>query len=206
MSTAPRKIYLASRSPRRRELLKQAGIAFDVLLYREDPRRGLDVDESPLPDEGPDVYVTRMARTKVQAALTHLNQRRLPALPVLGADTTVVIEGRILGKPRDADDAAAMLTALADRTHEVMTAVALGWHDRIEERLSISTVEFGSVSARDIARYVATGEPLDKAGAYAIQGRAGAFVRRIIGSYTGVMGLPLFETAALLRAAGFSEP
>lgn len=205
MSTAPRKIYLASRSPRRRELLKQAGIAFDVLLYREDPRHGLDVDESPLPDEGPDVYVTRMARTKVQAALTHLNQRRLPALPVLGADTTVVIDGRILGKPRDADDAAAMLTALAGRTHEVMTAVALGWQDRLEERLSISTVEFGGVSARDIARYVATGEPLDKAGAYAIQGRAGTFVRRIIGSYTGVMGLPLFETAALLRAAGFSE-
>jgi septum formation protein len=206
MSTAPRRIYLASRSPRRRELLKQAGIAFEVLLYREDPRRGLDVDETPLPGELPNDYVSRLAHAKVHAAVTRLHQRRLPAFPVLGADTTVVVDQRILGKPRDTDDAIAMLTALADRGHEVLTAVALGWQDRIEVRLSVSAVEFGPMSARDIARYVASGEHLDKAGAYAIQGRAGTFVRRISGSYTGVMGLPLYETSQLLKACGLGEP
>lgn len=205
MTLAPRHIYLASRSPRRRELLKQAGIAFEVLLYREDPRRGLDVDETPASDEDPRDYVLRMARIKAQAAVARLQQRRLPTLPVLAADTTVVLGRRILGKPCDADDAAAMLALLADREHQVLTAVALQWQDRLDTCLSVSQVVLGPMTKREIERYVASREPMDKAGAYAIQGRAGAFVRRIEGSYTGIMGLPLFETVTLLKAFGVLE-
>lgn len=197
-----RRIYLASRSPRRRELLKQANIPFEVLLYREDARRGVDVDETPHPDEDPREYVMRMARIKAQAAGLRLQQRRLPDYPVLSADTTVVLDGRILGKPADHAEALAMLTSLAGRSHEVLTAVAVTRNDRLEARLSVTTVEFAAVPLARLRQYVATGEPLDKAGAYGIQGRAGAFVRHLSGSYTGVMGLPLYETVELLDAFG----
>lgn len=202
MNAPTKRIYLASRSPRRRELLKQAGIAFELLLYREDMRRGFDVDESPLAGEDARAYVTRMARIKAQAASLRLQQRRLPDYPILAADTTVVLDARILGKPADHAEALAMLAQLSGRTHEVLTAIAVCRHERLETRLSVSSVEFAAVSAARLRQYVATGEPLDKAGAYGIQGRAGAFVRHLSGSYTGVMGLPLFETIELLEAFG----
>jgi len=197
-----KRIYLASRSPRRRELLKQAGIAFEIMLFREDMRRGVDVDESPHPGEDPQAYVLRIARSKAEAANLRLQQRRLPDYPVLAADTTVVLGRRILGKPADHAEAQAMLSELSGRTHEVLTAVAVCRHDRLETRLSVSSVEFAELSMARIRQYVATGEPLDKAGAYGIQGRAGAFVRRLSGSYTGVMGLPLYETVELLESFG----
>lgn len=202
MNASIRRIYLASRSPRRRELLKQAGIAFEVLLYREDARRGVDVDETPQADEDPRDYVLRMACIKAQAANLRVQQRRLLDYPVLSADTTVVLDGRVLGKPADHAEALAMLTALSGRSHEVLTAIAACRHDRLETRLSVSVVEFAAVPVARLRQYVATGEPLDKAGAYGIQGRAGAFVKHLSGSYTGVMGLPLFETVELLDAFG----
>ncbi len=200
-----KRIYLASRSPRRRELLKQAGIAFEIMLFREDTRRGVDVDESPHPDEDPQAYVLRIARSKAEAANLRLQQRRLPDYPVLAADTTVVLGRRILGKPADHAEAQAMLSELSGRSHEVLTAVAVCRHERLETRLSVSTVEFAELSMARIRQYVATGEPLDKAGAYGIQGRAGAFVRRLSGSYTGVMGLPLYETVELLESFGMGS-
>ncbi len=200
-----KRIYLASRSPRRRELLKQAGIAFEIMLFREDMRRGVDVDESPHPDEDPQAYVLRIARSKAEAANLRLQQRRLPDYPVLAADTTVVLGGRILGKPADHAEAQAMLSELSGRSHEVLTAVAVCRHERLETRLSVSTVEFAELSMARIRQYVATGEPLDKAGGYGIQGRAGAFVRRLSGSYTGVMGLPLYETVELLESFGMGS-
>jgi septum formation protein len=202
MNGISRRIYLASRSPRRRELLKQAGIPFEVLLYREDVRRGVDIDETPHNGEDPRDYVLRMARIKAEAARLRLQQRRLPDYPVLCADTTVVLEGRILGKPVDHADAFAMLTELSARSHEVLTAIAVVRHERLETRLSVTSVEFAPISSTRLRQYVATGEPLDKAGAYGIQGRAGAFVRSLSGSYTGVMGLPLFETIELLETFG----
>lgn len=202
MNAPIKRIYLASRSPRRRELLKQAGIAFEVLLYREDARRGVDVDESPQAGEDPRDYVLRMARIKAQAASLRVQQRRLLDYPVLSADTTVVLDGHILGKPADQAEALAMLTALSGRSHEVLTAVAACRQDRLETRLSVSVVEFAAVPVARLRQYVATGEPLDKAGAYGIQGRAGAFVKCLSGSYTGVMGLPLYETVELLDAFG----
>jgi septum formation protein len=166
----------------------------------------VDVDESPQAGEAPSDYVLRVARSKAQAANLHLNQRRLPAYPVLAADTTVVLEQRILGKPVDEADAIAMLTALAGTTHQVLTAVAVARYERLETRISTSTVEIAPLTPAQIRSYVATGEPLDKAGAYAIQGRAGAFVRHLAGSYTGVMGLPLHETVELLESFGLSLP
>jgi septum formation protein len=204
MNPTFRRIYLASRSPRRRELLKQASIPFEVLLYREDVRRGVDIDETPQSGEDAREYVLRMARIKAEAARLRLQQRRLPDYPVLCADTTVVLDGQILGKPADHAEALAMLTALAGRSHEVLTAIAVVRHERLETRLSVTTVEFAPVCTARLRQYVATGEPLDKAGAYGIQGRAGAFVRHLSGSYTGVMGLPLYETVELLEAFGVS--
>src|SRR5690606_40243613 len=186
MNGPSRRIYLASRSPRRRELLKQIGVSFEIVLFREDARRGVDVDESPQPGEDAAEYVERVARSKAQAANLRLMQRRLPAYPVLAADTTVVLDQRILGKPADEAEASAMLSELAGRTHQVLTAVAVGRYDRLETRLSITTVDFAALTPAQIRAYVATGEPLDKAGGYAIQGRAGAFVRHLSGSYTGV--------------------
>ncbi|MGH8638514.1 MAG: Maf family protein [Burkholderiales bacterium] len=206
MNVPSKRIYLASRSPRRRELLKQMGISFEIVHFREDSRRGVDVDESPVAAEEPADYVLRVARSKAEAANLRLMQRRLPAYPVLAADTTVVLDQRILGKPANEGDAIAMLTELSGRTHQVLTAVAVGRYERLETRLSTSTVEFAPLSPAQIRNYVATGEPLDKAGAYAIQGRGGAFVRHLSGSYTGVMGLPLYETVELLESFGLSLP
>jgi len=199
-----KRIYLASRSPRRRELLKQIGVPFEILLFREDARRGADVDESPHADEDSHAYVLRMARTKAEAAHLRMAQRKLPIHPVLAADTTVVVDNTILGKPADLEEAHAMVSLLSGRRHEVLTAVAVCHIDRLETRLSVSSVELAPLAPARIRQYVATGEPLDKAGGYAIQGRAGAFVRHLSGSYSGVMGLPLYETIELLDAFGFA--
>jgi septum formation protein len=198
MSVRDKGIYLASRSPRRRELLKQIGVPFELLLLREDLRRGADVDETPLSDESPGVYVLRVAGAKVTAAVRQIAFRGLPQKPVLAADTTVVFDDRIIGKPLNAGDATRMLRALSGREHQVLTAVALALREQVETQISVSSVWFHELTDADIRRYVATGEPLDKAGGYAIQGRAGAFVTRITGSYSGIMGLPLAETAELL--------
>jgi septum formation protein len=197
-----RRIYLASRSPRRRELLRQIGVNFEIVLMREDARRGADVDETALAGEAADAYVLRIARAKAAAAMLQIGRRGQAQQPVLAADTTVVCDGAIIGKPVDAEDAARILAHLAGREHRVLTAIALARRDEVEARLSDSSVEFGALAAEEIRRYVATGEPLDKAGAYAIQGRAAAFVRRISGSYSGIMGLPLAETAELLARYG----
>ena len=206
MSIVQTRIYLASQSPRRRELLKQIGIGFEMLLLRSDPRRKIDVDESPLGSEDPVDYVQRICRTKAEAACDALLARNLRPLPVLAADTTVTVDNKILGKPRDREDAVAMLQLLSGRQHKVLSAIAVAAGDRIETRLSTTTVTFATLSEERIHRYVLTNESHDKAGAYAIQGHAGAFVERIEGSYSGVMGLPLFETVELLRTFGYSAP
>ena len=199
MSIGDKRIYLASRSPRRRELLKQMGVPFELFLLREDLRRGADVDETPLPDESPGVYVLRMAGAKVNMAVRQIAYRGLPQKPVLAADTTVVFDDRIIGKPENAEHAARILRALSGREHQVLTAVALALREQVETQISVSSVWFNELTDTDIRRYVETGEPLGKAGAYAIQGRAGAFVTRIAGSYSGIVGLPLVETAELLK-------
>lgn len=199
MSIGDKRIYLASRSPRRRELLKQIGVPFELLLLRQDLRRGADVDETPLADESAGVYALRMARAKAATGVRQIAQRVLPQKPVLAADTAIVFEDEIIGKPEDAEHAARILRALSGREHQVLTAVALALRDKVETQISVSSVWFRELSDIEIRRYLASGEPLDKAGAYAIQGRAGAFVTRISGSYSGIMGLPLAETAELLK-------
>jgi septum formation protein len=193
-----RGIYLASRSPRRRELLSQIGVRFHLLLFRSRPGEDAEVDETPLEGEDPAAYVERMARAKADAGWRRLLQRNLPHAPVLAADTTVALEGRIFGKPEGREHAAEMLAALAGRTHEVLTAAALKHGDWIETAVSRSEVRLKPLSEEEIRVYVATGECDDKAGAYAIQGRAARFVMELRGSYSGVMGLPLYETSLLL--------
>lgn len=200
----PQRIYLASRSPRRRELLHQIGVRFEVLLLREHPARPVDVDETPFLHEDPGVYVERICRAKAMVGRQRLVERNLPSAPVLAADTAVVLDGQILGKPRDPAHAAAMLGALSGRQHQVLTGVAVAWEARLELRLSVSQVRFRHLGEEEIRRYVLTGEPLDKAGAYAIQGRAAVFVEHLEGSYSGVMGLPLCETAELLAECGLA--
>ncbi len=187
-------LYLASQSPRRRELLAQIGVVHAVLQ--------IDIDESPRAGEAADVYVQRLAREKATVGWQHVEARGLPPLPVLGADTSVVLDGVILGKPIDADDARAMLRRLSGRAHDVLTGVAVCGPLGTQVAMSRTQVWFRALSAVDIDQYWATGEPRDKAGSYGIQGRAAIFVERIEGSYTGVVGLPLFETAALLRPYG----
>jgi septum formation protein len=199
MVNPDKRIYLASRSPRRRELLKQIGVAFELLLLREHLPRGFDVDETPLAGEAPISYVTRITRTKAEAGWRHVQLRRALAYPVLAADTVVVLNGEIIGKPDDPQHAQEILRRLSGTSHQVLTAVAVAQKDHVETALSASTVEFRDLGDDEIRRYVASGEPLDKAGAYAIQGRAAVFVRALSGSYSGIMGLPLFETAQLLR-------
>jgi septum formation protein len=200
MATPPKtRIYLASRSPRRRELLKQIGVAFEVLVLREHPGRGSDVDESLLPGESPDDYVRRVCRSKAASGWDRIVQRRLRRFPVLSADTVVCIDGEILGKPADPADAARMLRLLSGREHRVLTAVALRLEDRTELVASESRVRFCELAEPEIEAYVDSGEPTDKAGAYAIQGRAAAFVTELHGSYSGIMGLPLYETAQLIK-------
>jgi septum formation protein len=191
IAAPPPVLCLASVSPRRRELLSQIGVTHIVT--------GADIDEAALPGEVPRDYVTRLAREKAMAI-----RRRGQPLAVLAADTTVVLDGEIFGKPRDREDAIRMLNHLSGRAHEVLTAVALAHSDGIAERLSSSTVRFRSLSHEECAAYWETGEPRDKAGAYAIQGLGAVFIESLSGSYSGVMGLPLFETGELLRAAGIA--
>lgn len=194
-----RSIYLASRSPRRRELLGHIGVKFHLLLFRNRPDTTPDVDEVPNDGENPRDYVMRMALSKAAAGWKRMQERNLPRAPVLAADTTVALEGRIYNKPADRAEAAAMLAALSGKRHEVLTAVALQFEDQVETALSVSEVQFRELTPEDINDYVATGEPDDKAGAYAIQGRAALFVREIRGSQSGIVGLPLYETAQLLQ-------
>jgi len=200
-------IYLASRSPRRRELLTQVGVRFEPLLFREGARRDSDTDESVLPSEQPDDYVRRVTRMKADAAWQRVVMRRgLQRKPVLTADTTVALAGEILGKPADKEDARRILKILSGTQHRVLTAVAVACEERCEMVVSQSLVTFAALDADRISAYVETGEPFDKAGAYAIQGRAGAFIERIEGSYSGIMGLPLYETVQLLAKFGIVVP
>ena len=196
------RIYLASRSPRRRELLRQIDVRFDLLLFREGERADPDVDETPLAGEAVEDYVARLALMKAEAGVGRLRMRRLMMRPVLGADTTLEVDGEIIGKPESAEHACATLARLSGRSHRVLTAVALADDTRSECITSISEVHFRELSADEIRRYVDTGEPMDKAGAYGIQGRAAVFVAAIRGSHSGIMGLPLFETAHLLGRFG----
>ncbi|HMA11639.1 MAG TPA: Maf family protein [Steroidobacteraceae bacterium] len=198
-----KRIYLASQSPRRRELLKQIGVAYDVLALRAVPGR-MDVVEIPNPGEGALDFVQRMASEKAACGWRAVDGRHLLRFPVLGADTVVELDGAILGKPTDRAEAEVVLKRLSGREHLVHTAVAVQHHTRLELRLSTSRVRFGQLDDATIAHYLETGEYLGKAGAYAIQGRAGAFVAHIDGSYSGIMGLPLYETAELLRAFGLA--
>ena len=200
-----RDIYLASRSPRRRELLTQIDVRYRLLLFRAHPGREVDVNENPLPGEAPGAFVERVARIKAETGWATLRQRNLPRAPVLAADTTVAVEGHILGKPLDRQEASSMLSALSGRRHEVLTAVALKNDDRLDSVVSISEVAFKKLGEEEIRRYVASGECDDKAGAYAIQGRAARFITELRGSYSGVMGLPLYETGELLQHLG-SKP
>ena len=202
MNPNDRHIYLASRSSRRRELLKQIGVSFEVLLLREGTQRAADYDETPAASEPPTDYVLRVARIKAQAGWSRLEQRRLMRFPVLSADTTVTLETRIFGKPSSREEAAAFLRALSGKSHEVHTAVAVMFEDQIEMALSTTQVHMRELDDQEIRQYVSSGEALDKAGAYAIQGRGAAFIRGIEGSYSGVMGLPLYETYLLLGKFG----
>ena len=199
-----RRIYLASRSPRRQDLLRQIGIDFDELRLREAPGRDPDIVEGPREGESAPDYVKRIARTKANVGWERMTERGLPARPVLGADTEVVLDGHIFGKPADASHALEMLERLSGRAHLVLSAVALRWEREFVILVSTSHVTMRELTADEMARYVATGEPVGKAGAYAIQGRAAAFITRIDGSYSGVMGLPLAETAAALAKIGRS--
>ena len=193
-------VYLASQSPRRRELLAQIGVRHELLLADAD--EDAESLEAEIAGELPAAYVLRVTRAKLAAARRRLATRALPEAPILCADTTVALGRRILGKPRDADDAARTLALLAGRTHRVITAVAVATGRRSRLLASVSRVRFAPLAPAEIAAYVASGEPLGKAGAYAIQSAAAAWIARIEGSYTGIMGLPLYETATLLRWAG----
>lgn len=197
------RIYLASRSPRRRELLTQIGVHFDTIAFRNHPRDDGEIDETPLAGELPVDYVQRVARAKAEHGWQIVETRKLLPQPVLAADTTLSLAGEIIGKPLDATDALRILRRLRGQTHEVLTAVAIAFDDRIESALSTTQVRFGEIDDRALRVYAQSGEPLDKAGAYGIQGRAGLFVEHLDGSYSGVMGLPLFETGELLRRFEF---
>lgn len=193
-------IYLASQSPRRRQLLEQLGVIHELLLPEaHEDAEGL---EQVLAREAPAVYVQRVTHLKLQAAMQRLHARGLPDAPVLCSDTTVALGRDILGKPVDREDAARMLKLLSGRTHRVLTAVAVQWGSRTWAALSVSHVRFARLTDGQVNAYVATEEPMGKAGAYGIQGRAAAFVEHISGSYSGIMGLPLYETAHLLAEVG----
>ncbi|HRK55918.1 MAG TPA: nucleoside triphosphate pyrophosphatase [Burkholderiaceae bacterium] len=202
-------IYLASRSPRRRELLKQMGVRFEPLMLRLSQPRGPDLDEAQHRGETPEQYVQRVAFEKTQFGLRSLSMRSLLPRPVLSADTVVILDDQILGKPANASEASEFMRQLSGRTHEVRTCVGVGMWDgqgrtQVLQATSITQVTFRKVSVDEIDRYCTTSEPYDKAGGYAIQGLAAVFVERLEGSYSGVVGLPIFETAQLLSKAGFS--
>jgi septum formation protein len=188
------KIYLASRSPRRGEILRQIGVDFEVLPS--------DIDEGVLSEETPEHYVLRLAQEKAQACAHAILRRGLHAMPLLAADTTVCVDDDILGKPENDEHAAAMLRMMSGLWHTTHTGVAVAEGDRIEVLLSSTQVEMKMLTEAEIAAYVASGEPNGKAGGYGIQGLAGSFISRIEGSYSGVMGLPIFETVQLLNRFG----
>ena len=202
MKPADNKIYLASKSPRRRELLRQIGVEFELLMLRDQLPRGPEVSEDVLPGERPEAYVARVTREKAEFASRIMVMRRLPMRPVLAADTTVVIDDRILGKPADEKEAFDMLKSLSGRTHQVMTSVALHHDEDTWQFTQVSEVSFAALSDESIRAYCATPEPYDKAGGYGVQGQAAVFISRIAGSYSGIMGLPLHETAQLLQNVG----
>jgi septum formation protein len=195
-------IYLASQSPRRRQLLEQLGIRHELLL--PDADEDTESIETVLPGEAPAPYVRRVTELKLDAALQRMKRRGLPAAPVLCSDTTVALGRVIYGKPADTRDAARMLRELSGATHRVLTAVGVQKGRKRLEAVSDSRVTFAALTPAQIRRYVKSGEPMGKAGAYAVQGRAAAYISHISGSFTGIMGLPMHETAQLLRAFGFN--
>jgi septum formation protein len=200
-------VYLASQSPRRRQLLEQLGVRYELLLAED--TEDAEALEVVLPNEAPRAYVQRVTLLKLEAALNRMKRRGLPLAPVLCSDTTVALGKTILGKPDDAKHAAKILGALSGQTHRVLTSVAMatlskaGKPLKTEQALSASNVRFAPLTRTQIQTYVASGEPMGKAGAYAVQGRAAAYIKHISGSYSGIMGLPMFETAQLLREFGF---
>jgi septum formation protein len=200
-------VYLASQSPRRRQLLEQLCVRYELLLA--DDTEDAEALEVVLPNEAPRAYVQRVTLLKLEAALARMRRRGLPPAPVLCSDTTVALGKTILGKPDDAKHAAQILGALSGQTHRVLTSVAMGTLSKAgkplktEQALSVSNVRFAALTRTQIQTYVASGEPMGKAGAYAVQGRAAAYIEHISGSYSGIMGLPMFETAQLLREFGF---
>ncbi len=202
MTILDSRIYLASRSPRRRELLTQIGVRFDLLLFRADSRADIEVDETPLSGECAEDYAVRMARNKAAFAARLLISRHLLPRPILSADTTLDLDGEIIGKPGSDSEARQILSRLSGRSHRVLTAIAVTDQTQLEHRLSISEVSFRTLDADEIRRYVLSGEATDKAGAYAIQGRAAAFIKDIRGSHSGIVGLPLCDTALLLKQFG----
>ncbi|HMS27903.1 MAG TPA: Maf family protein [Burkholderiaceae bacterium] len=201
-------IYLASQSPRRSQLLDQLGVAYQILVADQDESAAAEALEIALQNEAPMAYVKRVTALKLEAAVQRLQMRGLPLAPVLCADTTVAMGRVIYGKPSTAADAARMLRELSGQTHRVLTSVAIGYgagHKKRVQTVCESQVTFAKLTPADVANYVATGEPLGKAGSYAVQGRAAAFIEKISGSYSGIMGLPLFETAQLLKQIRFKH-
>jgi septum formation protein len=203
MSQLPGPIYLASASPRRAELLRQLGVRFELFKMREAPGRARDVDEATQPGEDAAAYVERVARSKASVAGNRMLKREWPVYPVLAADTAVVLGDTIFGKPDGIEEAVKFLTALSGKTHLVYTAIAVHWQDQTQTFVSESKVTFRTLAQEELAAYIATGEPFDKAGGYGIQGLAAAFIKRLEGSYSGVMGLPLYETAQTLAHIGW---
>ena len=195
-------VYLASQSPRRRQLLEQLGVRYELLL--PDANEDAEALEVVLKNEAPAAYVKRVTRLKLDAAVARLKQRQLIVAPVLCADTTVALGRIIYGKPQNANHAERMLGELSGQTHRVLTSIALHSEQQFYEALSSSQVSFEAMTNLQVSAYVATGEPMGKAGAYAVQGRAAAYINRINGSYSGIMGLPLCETSLLLRRAGLN--
>jgi septum formation protein len=202
MKPTDQKIYLASKSPRRRELLRQIGVEFELLLLRDQTPRGPEVNEIVLPGERATDYVARVTLEKAAFAQKTMFWRKLPIRPILAADTTVVLDDKILGKPGSPAEAVEMLKSLSGRTHQVLTNVVVQHDEAIWQTTQSSDVVFGTLSDEMIDAYCATSEPYDKAGGYAIQGMAALFIQEIAGSYSGIMGLPLFETTQLLHQAG----
>lgn len=196
-------VYLASQSPRRRQLLEQLGVAYELLL--PDADEDAEALEAALPREVPLAYVQRVTQLKLDAALARLKKRGLPAAPVLCSDTTVALGRVILGKPQDDADAVRILRALSGKTHRVLTAVALGTEQQRQQAVSISKVTFAPMCDAQIQAYVDSGEPMGKAGAYGVQGRVAAHIAHISGSYSGIMGLPMYETNNLLHVFGLGR-
>ena len=202
MTLADQTIYLASKSPRRRELLQQVGVRFEVLELIEEPGSHGAVSEIPFEQEVPDHYVVRVAREKTDSGWAAVLWRDLPRRVVLAADTTVTLDGKILGKPANHEEAMYMLQQLSGRTHQVLTAVAVRFDDRVYEALHRSDVRFAALTEKTMRAYCNLTEPYDKAGGYAVQGHAAQFIEHVSGSHSGIMGLPLFETTRLLKQAG----